>query len=242
MRIDIITVFPQMVEAVCNYSILKRAQEKGIVEFHFINPRIFTTDKHKTVDDAPYGGGAGMVMKAEPLMKAIESIPGKNKHIILLSPQGEQFNQEKAKQLSEYSHLVFVCGHYEGIDERIKKKISFSEISIGDYVVSGGELPALVLVDSIVRIIPEVLGNKESYQQDSFYEGILDYPHYTRPQRWRGLRVPKVLISGNHQKISLWRRKQALKSTFLKRQDLLKKVELSPEDKKFLKNLKERKR
>jgi len=257
MRIDILTLFPNMVKGPLKESILKRAQEKGLVKINVLDIRSFTHDKHRTADDAPYGGGAGMVLKPEPIFEAVESLikqapsfklqaPSKDKglkpvacdlrRIILLTPQGERFDQTRAKELAKEEHLVFICGHYEGIDERVKRIVT-DEISIGDYVLTGGELATLVVVDALVRLIPGVLGKEESIICDSFYSGILDYPHYTRPEKYRGMRVPKILLSGDHKKVAQWRRKEALRRTLKRRPDLLKGIKLSIEDKRLLREI-----
>jgi len=243
MVIDVITIFPQMVERIIKESILRRAQQKNIVKINIHNLRDFAWDKHSIVDDYSYGGGAGMVLKPEPIFRAVEKIVGKKKgkcktRIILLTPQGQTFNQAKAKELSQEQHLLFICGHYEGVDERVKENLITDEVSIGDYVLTGGELPAMVIIDSVVRILPGVLNKKESFQNDSFYQGLLDYPHYTRPRRFRRKSVPALLLSGNHAQIRKWRRQEALRNTLNKRPDLLDKIILSIEDQKILEELK----
>jgi len=243
MQIDVITIFPQMLERIIKESILKRAQQKNIVKINIHNLRDFALDKHSIVDDYSYGGGAGMVLKPEPIFRAVEKIVGSRKRkrkmrIILLTPQGQTFNQAKAKELSQEENLLFICGHYEGVDERVKENLITDEISIGDYVLTGGELPAMVIIDSLVRILPGVLNKRESFENDSFYQGLLDYPHYTRPRRFREKSVPALLLSGNHSQIKKWRRQKALKNTLNKRSDLLEKITLSAEDQKILKELK----
>ena len=245
MQIDVITIFPQMLERIIKESILKRAQQKNIVKINIHNLRDFTLDKHSVVDDYSYGGGAGMVLKPEPIFCAVEKIVSNRKRkrkvrIILLTPQGQTFNQAKAKELSQEEHLLFICGHYEGVDERVKENLITDEISIGDYVLTGGELPAMVIIDSLVRILPGVLNKIESFENDSFYQGLLDYPHYTRPRRFREKSVPALLLSGNHSQIKKWRRQKALKNTLNKRSDLLEKITLSVEDQKILKELKKK--
>lgn len=206
-------------------SIIKRAREKGIIEINLINIRDYTTDKHNTADDTPYGGGAGMVMKVEPIYRAWQDLHKKRGEVpvIMLSPQGRPLDQELVKDLSQEQGLILLCGHYEGIDERVKDLIVTDEISIGDYVLTGGELAAMVVVDAVARMIPGVLGDQESMIEDSFYNGLLDYPDYTRPREFMGLEVPEVLLSGNHGAIERWRRKEALKRTYLRRPDLLQK-------------------
>lgn len=227
MRIDIITIFPKMFDAVLNESIIKRAQKKGKVEINIHNLRTFARDKHRKVDDRPFGGGSGMVLTPEPIFNAIEALrlKGKGKkckeRIILLSPQGERLNQKIATQLLRYKHLVFICGHYEGVDERVRQYLVDQEISIGDYVLTGGELPTMVLIDCLVRLIPGVLGDKDSLNFESFEDNLLEYPHYSRPADFRGLKVPRILLSGDHKKIEAWRKSQAFKITKKKRPDLL---------------------
>ncbi|MFB0527862.1 MAG: tRNA (guanosine(37)-N1)-methyltransferase TrmD [bacterium] len=246
IQIDVITIFPQMLERIINESILKRAQQKNIVKINIHNLRDFALDKHSIVDDYSYGGGAGMVLKPEPIFRAVEKIVGRRKgkrrgRIILLTPQGQTFTQAKAKELSQEEHLLFICGHYEGVDERVKENLITDEISIGDYVLTGGELPGMVIIDSVVRILPGVLNKRESFENDSFYQGLLDYPHYTRPERFKGKSVPALLLSGNHSQIRKWRRQKAIKNTSEKRPDLLEKITLSAEDQKILEELKRKK-
>lgn len=241
MRCDVLTLFPDMVLSVLDESIIKRAREKGLLDIRVINIRDFTMNKHRTADDYPYGGGAGMVLKAEPILRAVDTIREEEKdpRIILLSPQGRRYDQSLAQELStEQRKVVFLCGHYEGIDERVKIYLSPEEISIGDYVLTGGELAALVVIDSAVRLIPGVLGDSSSVNDESF-NGILDYPHYTRPPEFRDIKVPPVLLSGDHYKISVWRRKQALLNTLKKRPDLLSDENLSEADKKILMEIEE---
>jgi len=241
MRVDIVTLFPSMFRGPFDESIIKRAKEKGILEIKLHNLRKFTHDKHKTVDDLPYGGGAGMVMKPEPLFEAIEEIKkevGSSSRVILLSPQGQPFTQEKAKELAQKKALLFICGHYEGVDERIREYLIDEELSLGDYVLTGGELAAMVVVDAVVRLLPEVLGCEESVREDSFYRTLLDYPQYTRPAEFRGWKVPTILLSGNHQKIREWRKRKRLENTLRKRPDLLKLAKLSREEKKILEEIK----
>jgi tRNA (guanine37-N1)-methyltransferase len=215
---------------------LKRAQEKGLIDVRLCDIRQYACDKHRMTDDAPYGGGGGMVMKVEPIDRALaDQLPVEGETlVILLTPQGETFHQKMAEQLSRYARIVLICGHYEGVDERVREYLADKEVSIGDYVLMGGELSALVIVDAVSRLIPGVLGNTESAASDSFSMGILEYPHYTRPSVYRGWRVPDVLLSGNHAEIQTWRRKESLKRTWIRRRDLLEKVELSKEDKEML--------
>jgi len=241
MRCEILTLFPGMISPVLDESILKRAQAKGLLNVRIINIRDFTFDKHRTADDYPYGGGAGMVLKAEPVLKAVDFIREEEEdlRVLLMSPQGKRYNQGMASELSrEERRIVFICGHYEGIDERVKTYLSPEEISIGDYVMTGGELAALVIIDSAVRLIPGVLGDSASVEDESFNQ-LLDYPHYTRPARLRGMDVPLVLVSGNHEVIRQWKRWQAVNNTFDKRPDLLDETALSEEDMKILKEIKE---
>lgn len=210
-----------MIEPIINASILKRAQENKLIEFSIVNFRDFSKNKHKTVDDTPFGGGSGMVLSVEPIYLALKSIAG-NTRKILMSPQGKTFNQNKAKELLKEEHLVFVCGHYEGFDERVYEFVD-EEISLGDFVMTGGEVAALAMIDAIVRIIPGVLGSQESYEKDSFFDNYLDYPQYTKPREFMGLKVPEVLLSGNHAEIEKWRNEMREKKTSEKRPDLLKK-------------------
>ena len=225
MRIDIITIFPKMFEPILNESIIKRAQNKGKVKIYVHNLRDYSSDKHKKVDDRPFGGGSGMVMRPEPIFKAVEYIKsrvkGKGLRVILLSPQGERLTQNFAKRLSKHKFLILICGHYEGVDERVRQYLIDEEVSIGDYVLTGGELPAMVLIDSVVRLIPGVLGDKNSLNFESFEGNLLEYPHYTRPAQFRDMCVAGVLLTGDHKKIEAWREGQALKRTKQRRPDLL---------------------
>ena len=228
MRIDIITIFPDMFSAVLGESIIKRAQQKGKVDIFVHDLRRYSLDKHHKVDDRPFGGGSGMVIQAEPIFRAVQAIKKKVKgraKVILMCPQGKSFNQGFAKKLSKCSNLIFICGHYEGVDERVRQYLADDEISIGDYVLTGGELPAMVLVDSIVRLIPGVLGDKNSLNFESFEGNLLEYPQYSRPAKFRKWLVPEILVSGAHDKISAWRKSEALKRTRQRRPDLLKKVQ-----------------
>ncbi|WP_160720022.1 tRNA (guanosine(37)-N1)-methyltransferase TrmD [Bacillus sp. USDA818B3_A] len=242
MQIDILTLFPEMFTGVFGNSILQKAAEKSAVQYNVVNFRDFADNKHSTVDDYPYGGGAGMVLKPQPIFDAVASLreqaKSKNPRVILLCPQGERYEQRKAEELAKEEHLIFICGHYEGYDERIREHVVTDEISIGDYVLTGGELGAMVVVDSVVRLLPEVLGNEESHQKDSFSTGLLEHPHYTRPADFRGLKVPDVLLSGNHKLIEEWRNKEALRRTLLRRPDLLDKMELTKEQEIWLKEVK----
>ena len=241
MFFDILTLFPEMFTGPFDESIIKRAREKGIIEINLINIRDYTTDKHKTADDAPYGGGAGMVMKVEPIYRAWQDLQKERGDVpvIMMSPQGRRLDQEIVKELSQEEGLILLCEHYEGIDERVSKVIVTGEISIGDYVLTGGELAAMVLVDAVARMLPGVLGDEDSKIEDSFYNGLLDYPDYTRPREFMGLKVPEVLLSGNHGEIEKWRRREALKRTYLRRPDLLEKKVLSAEEIKLLEEIKQ---
>jgi len=242
MQIDILTLFPEMFSGVFGQSILNKAAEKSAVNYTVINFREYADNKHSTVDDYPYGGGAGMVLKPQPIFDAVSALrdkaKSKNPRVILLCPQGERYEQRKAEELSKEEHLIFICGHYEGYDERIREHVVTDEISIGDYVLTGGELGAMVVVDSVVRLLPEVLGNQESHLKDSFSTGLLEHPHYTRPSDFRGMKVPEVLISGNHKLIEEWRNKEALRRTLVRRPDLFEKIELTNEQEKWLKEIK----
>jgi tRNA (guanine37-N1)-methyltransferase len=226
MKFDVLTLFPDAFKAILNDSIIGNAQEQGLIEINTINIRDFSANKHRKVDDYPYGGGSGMVMTAPPIYEAYMSV-AKNLNykprLIYMSPQGRVFNQSIAAELKGYGHLVLLCGHYEGIDERVIEKIVDDEISIGDYVLTGGELPAMVVIDSVSRLVPGVLSSDEAYMEESHYNGLLEYPQYTRPYEYNGCKVPDILLSGHHANIREWRRQQALKRTFKKRPDLLKK-------------------
>lgn len=221
LRIDIITLFPEMLSGFLDQSMMKRAQTLEAAVFHFINPRDFTTDVHHTTDDRPFGGGPGMVMKPEPLFAAVESVKTPESRVIYLSPQGRVFDQPAAERLTRETHLIFLCGHYEGIDERVIEALVDEEISIGDYVLTNGVLAAGVIIDATVRLLPGVLGGAGAAEQDSFSSGLLDHPHYTRPESFRGRSVPPVLLSGNHAAIAAWRKEQALERTRARRPDLL---------------------
>ena len=240
MKIDFLTLFPEMFEGVLGSSILQKAQDKDAVRFRVVNFRAYSENKHQTVDDYPYGGGAGMVLKPQPVFDAVEKLTaeaGGSPRIILVCPQGERYTQQKAEELAREEHLMFICGHYEGYDERIREHLSTDEISIGDFVLTGGELPAMMIADSVV---PGVLGKEESHLEDSFSTGLLEHPHYTRPADYKGLKVPDVLTSGNHAKIKEWRRKESLRRTFLRRPDLLENYPLSEEERKWISEWKNR--
>lgn len=224
MKFDVMTLFPEMVENYCSFSILKRAVENGIVSVNTINPRGFTLDKHKKVDDTPYGGGAGMVLMAQPYVDAYESVARCEKSItVMLSPQGKPLDDALVNELAGYDQIVMMCGHYEGFDERIREIIKPLEISIGDFVLTGGELPALCLIDAVSRKLEGTLGKIESADEDSFSNGLIEYPHYTKPREYRGLKVPEVLLNGNHKDIAQFRMEQSLERTKQKRPDLYKK-------------------
>lgn len=223
MRIDILTLFPDMFDGVLNQSILKKAQEKKAVHFNLVNFRDYSDDKHGRVDDYPYGGGAGMVLAPQPIFSAVEAVIDHrlNPKVILMCPQGERFNQQKAHELAKEKQLIFICGHYEGFDERIRSQLATDELSIGDYVLTGGELACMVVIDSITRLLPGVLGNEESHKHDSFSNGLLEYPQYTRPRNFRGHVVPDILLSGDHEKIEQWRKRESFKRTAERRPELL---------------------
>ena len=241
MKIDILSLFPEMFEGVLHSSIMKKAQENEAVTFDVTNFRDFSENKHRKVDDYPYGGGAGMLLKPEPLFAAVESVTAgttTSSRVILLCPQGERFTQAKAEELSKEEHLVFICGHYEGYDERIRENLVTDELSIGDFVLTGGELAAMSIVDSVVRLLPNVLGNTDSPVLDSFSTGLLEHPQYTRPANFNGMEVPEILLSGNHAKIDQWREEQSLLRTYERRKDLLATAPLSDYQKKLLEKLK----
>jgi tRNA (guanine37-N1)-methyltransferase len=239
MRFDILTLFPNMFSSPLQESILGKAIERGLIQIRTINIRDFASDKHQVVDDTPYGGGQGMVMKVEPIARAIESIKSQDPsaRVVYLTPQGKPFNQDLARRFSAQPHLILLCGRYEGVDERVRELFIDEEISIGDYILTGGELAAMVLVDAVSRFIPGVLGSDRSAEDDSFFNSLLEYPQYTRPSDFRGSSVPEVLLSGNHSAISIWRKKEALRRTSLRRPDLLAKANLSGVDKKLLEEI-----
>ena len=221
MKFNVLTLFPEMIDSCCGCSILKRAVENSIIEVETINPRDFTLDKHKKVDDTPYGGGAGMVLTAQPYVDAYESIERcESSLVVMLTPQGEVFDDKMSNDFAKYDQIIMLCGHYEGFDERIREIIKPKEVSIGDFVLTGGELPALCLIDSISRKIEGTLGKIESADEDSFSNGLLEYPHYTKPRNYRGLQVPEVLLNGNHAEIEKFRKEQSIERTKLKRKDL----------------------
>jgi tRNA (guanine37-N1)-methyltransferase len=243
MRIDILTLFPQMFEVPFSFGIFKRAIDNGLVSLNLYNIRDYTHDKHHTADDYPYGGGAGMVLKPEPIFEAVEAIKTDVNDekgelpVILLTPQGRLFSQRIALELSQYRHLILICGHYEGVDERVREHLATDEISIGDYVLTGGEVPAMVVLDAVLRLVPGVLGSEESPLEDSHASGLLEYPQYTRPADYRGWSVPEVLLSGNHARIARWRREQVIRRTLERRPELLNKVNLGVEDKNLVERL-----
>ena len=225
MRLDIITLFPGICAGPLNESILKRAQDRDLVSLRLINLRDFARDRHRTVDDRPFGGGAGMVLKPEPLSAAIESVKTPEARVVLLTPQGERFTQTTAQRLAAERHLILVCGHYEGVDERVRQSLIDKEISIGDYILTNGGLAAAVVADAVIRLLPGVLGCADSTEAESFgQDGLLEYPHYTRPAEFRGMRVPEILLSGNHDQIETWRREQKLVRTAGRRPDLLQRM------------------
>lgn len=249
MRFEVFTLLPEVFPSYLETSILKRARERGLLDIGIHNIRDYTHDKHHTTDDTPYGGGGGMVMKPEPVFEAVESVlglaaphsppqPDSNIPIILLTPQGRVFNQSIAQELSAHPRIALLCGRYEGVDERIRENLVTDEISIGDYVLTGGELPALILIDAVARLLSGVLGDPTGAEDDSHAMGLLEYPHYTKPAEFRGWKVPDILTSGDHGKIDKWRREQALERTFRKRPDMLEKAELTKDDLKFIEKLK----
>ena len=240
MRIDILTLFHEMCLSVLNESIIGRARESGNVTIECRNIRDYTLDKHNRVDDAPYGGGTGMIMQAQPIYDCFESLCsqlGARPHLVYMSPKGKVLTQAKAKELSQLENIAILCGHYEGVDERVIEEIVDEEISLGDYVITGGELPALILADCISRMLPGVLPNEDAYTLESHYSGLLEYPQYTRPFEWHGKTVPEVLISGHHANIQKWQREKSLEVTLAKRPDLLRDAELSKQDKAYLASL-----
>ncbi len=243
MRFDILTLFPEMCESVVSESILGRAREKGLVEINCRNIRKYTLDKHRRVDDAPYGGGSGMLLQAQPVYDCYRSLCediGKKPHLIYLSPQGRVLTQQRAKELLEYDNIALLCGHYEGIDERVLEEIVDEEISIGDYVLTGGELPAIIVADCVCRMIPGVLSGEDSFTKESHYASLLEEPQYTRPEVWHDKPVPEVLLSGHHANIEVWRRQQQLERTRQKRPDLLEKADLGKKDREYLKQLEDK--
>ncbi len=240
IRFDVLSIFPEMLISPLSFSLLKKAQEKGLLSINLHDIRNWAEDKHKMTDDAPYGGGCGMVMKVEPVEKALAAvkISTEDSLVVLMTPQGETLNQTIAAELAGKKQVVIICGRYEGVDERIRKHLTDREISIGDYILTGGELSALVLIDAVSRLVPGVLGNEESTVSESFSRGLLEYPQYTRPAEYKGWKVPDVLVSGNHAEIELWRKNESLQRTYKRRPDLLAKINLSCEEKKNLEKIK----
>ncbi len=242
MRIDILTLFPEMCLNVLSESIIGRARANGCVEINCRNIRDYTLDKHNRVDDSPYGGGTGMIMQTQPIYDCFLSLCrelGKKPHLIYMSPQGKTLTQKRVRELSSLDSIAILCGHYEGVDERVIEEIVDEEISIGDYVLTGGELPALILADSISRMLPGVLANEDAFTLESHYSGMLEYPQYTRPYEWHGMKVPQVLTTGHHANILAWQHEQSLRRTYERRPDLLRKAELSKKDKAFIEKLRE---
>ncbi len=239
LKIDVVTLFPGMFKGYFDESIMKRARENGFLDLSIHNLRDWAVDRHKSVDDTPYGGGAGMVMMAPVIDAALEHLRRKDSRVALLSPQGKVLDQEMAKRLSRMTHLILISGHYEGVDERVRELLVDEEISIGDIVISNGSLAAMLLIDAVVRLLPGVVGDERSVREDSFYEGLLDYPQYTKPRVFRGREVPEVLVSGDHEKVRLWRRREALRRTLERRPDLIAKAKLSEEDRALILELSE---
>ena len=241
MRIDILTLFPDMCNAFLGESIIGRARESGCVEINCINIRDYTLDKHNRVDDAPYGGGTGMIIQTQPVYDCFDAICktlGKRPHLIYMTPQGKTLTQKRVAELSELENIAILCGHYEGIDERVIEEIVDEEISVGDYVITGGELPALIRADSISRMLPGVLANEDAFTYESHFSSLLEYPQYTRPPEWHGRKVPDILVSGHHAKIAAWQREQSLKRTFERRPDLLENAQLDKKDMEYIERLK----
>jgi tRNA (guanine37-N1)-methyltransferase len=240
IRFDVLSIFPEMFHSPLNFSLLKKAQEKGLIDIGLHNIRDWAEDKHNMTDDAPYGGGCGMVMKVEPVERALAAVKRADVQslVVLMTPQGKTFNQKIAGEMAEEKHIIMICGRYEGVDERIREHLADREISIGDYILTGGELSALVVIDAVSRLIPGVLGNDASAATESFSQGLLEYPQYTRPAYYKGWSVPDVLVSGNHAQIERWQRSEAIKRTWLRRPDLLEKIELSEGDKINLEKIK----
>ncbi len=240
MKIDLVTIFPGILEGPFKESMIKRAIDRNLVEINLVDLRNYTNDRHRQVDDTPYGGGCGMILKPEPLFEAVEDLKNKTKagtsKVILLTPQGRTFKQQMARELSGEDHLIMLCGRYEGIDERVRTSIVDLELSIGDYVLTGGELAAAVVVDAVVRLLPGFI-SEEAAANESFSEKLLEHPHYTRPPEYRDMKVPDVLLSGNHGEIDIWRRQQSIERTYERRPDLLEQAKLSPEDMEYLESI-----
>lgn len=237
MLIDIITLFPESLDPYLQASVIGKARQAGLVEIRLHNLREYTSDRHRTTDSEPYGGGGGMVLRPEPLFAAVEALSGGEARVVLLTPQGRRFEHAVAEELAQFERLILIAGRYEGVDERVRQHLVQDEISIGDYVLTGGEIPALTVVDAVVRLIPGALGSEVASREDSYSTGLLEGPHYTRPEDFRGWRVPEVLLSGDHARIAAWRREQALKRTLERRPDLLERLELSAEDRRILDRL-----
>ncbi len=239
LRFDVLSIFPEMFQSPFDASLIGKARDKGIIQIHLHDIRDYAEGKHRMTDDYPYGGGGGMVMKVEPVARALEAVVPDREGalVVLLTPQGEPLRQELVRELASWSRLVMICGHYEGVDERIRTHLVDREISIGDYILTGGELAAMVLVDAVARLVPGVLGNSTSPQADSFSDGLLEYPQYTRPEDFRGWKVPDILLSGHHKAIEDWRRREALKRTWQRRRDLLESAPLRDEDREMLQSL-----
>ena len=240
LRSDIVTIFPQMIESYLKQGVIGRAIDRGLIDVRIHDLRDYTEDRHRVVDDMPYGGGPGMVLKCEPIFRAVDSIVATVENppeVVLTSPQGTKFTHQMAERLSQKSHLVMLCGRYEGVDERVREQVVTEEISIGDYVLSGGELPALVVLDAVIRLVPGVVGEAKSVAEDSFVRGLLDFPHYTRPSKIQEMKVPEELLTGNHEEISRWRKQESLRRTLDKRPDLLSDALLDDEERRILDNL-----
>lgn len=241
MKFDVLTLFPGMFEAVLGDSIIARAEKAGIIEMNFINIRDFSTNKHHKTDDYPYSGGGGMLMTPQPIYdayKSIENKADKKPHTIYMSPQGKTFTQQKARELSEYGHIVILCGHYEGVDQRVLDMIVDEEISIGDFVLTGGEIPAMAVIDSVSRMLPGVLSGEDNFTNESHFSGLLEHPQYTRPEEFMGMKIPEVLLSGHHKNIEKWKRQKSLEITYKKRPELLDRIELSKKDKDYIELIK----
>ena len=241
MKFDVLTLFPAMFEAVLGDSIIARAEKAGIIEMNFINIRDFSTNKHRKTDDYPYSGGGGMLMTPQPIYdayKSIENKADKKPHTIYMSPQGKTFTQQKARELAGYDHIVILCGHYEGVDQRVLDLIVDEEISIGDFVLTGGEIPAMAVIDSVSRMLPGVLSGEDNFTNESHFSGLLEHPQYTRPEEFMGIGIPDVLLSGHHKNIEEWKRRKSLEITYKKRPELLESAELSEKDKKYLELIK----
>ena len=240
MRIDFVTIFPNMFEPLLGEGVIARGIRQGALDYRVWDLRNHTTDRHRSTDDEAYGGGPGMVMLAEPVLRCVEAVVDSSEekpHVVMTSPQGRKFDQKVAAELKDRGHIIILCGRYEGFDHRVHEALQPDEISIGDFVVSGGELPAMLMADAIGRLIPGVVGNKGSVEEDSFFRGLLDYPHYTRPEELRGMRIPEILLSGHHEKIRKWRKEQSLRATLEKRPDLLEAADLDGEAREILRRL-----